>query len=362
MKNLHQRLFGSSRRFVSPAFLLAWCVLPAAAAQTTTTSRASSSVGATDSNPPASNDHEVAQAQSAFAAARDRMNEGAFEDALQLFRRAAAVKNTPGLRYHIAYCLEQMGLLLEAQYEYGKASELLVLIPAADVAALLPQAQARVHRALPRLNFLNFTEATSLILDGKRVDPSEPQLVDPGPHHLSLEEAGQSKIVDLSLSPGEARSVDVGMLMRRPAAPRQQPLVHTRSQSSTAFWIASGVAAAGLSVGVTSLVVRQNAISAVDSHGKDVDKESGASPDACRGEAAPQSCQELHDSLNVRNAATTAVYAGFTAAAAGIVTAVVVKLLWSDERVERRRQLGMVPAWDERGCMSGLRLSWRQNF
>jgi tetratricopeptide (TPR) repeat protein len=67
-----------------------------------------------------------------------------WHEAAEKFRQATTIKDTPGMRFHLARCEEEQGAFVEALVEYDRARELIDSgVRAADVEKLL--ADAREH-------------------------------------------------------------------------------------------------------------------------------------------------------------------------------------------------------------------------
>lgn len=96
---------------------------------------------------------EIALARDWYAQGRALQADGRWALASAKYRQALTIKDTPGLRYLLGYCEEQLERLVEARLEYDRAAELIALgAQAADVAALLPHALARLKRTTPTLS------------------------------------------------------------------------------------------------------------------------------------------------------------------------------------------------------------------
>src|SRR5689334_6670437 len=68
---------------------------------------------------------EISNAKHAFESALTAEAESRWADATQKLREAIAVKDTPGLRFHLAHCETEQGHLVAALTEYDRAQELL---------------------------------------------------------------------------------------------------------------------------------------------------------------------------------------------------------------------------------------------
>lgn len=109
---------------------------------------------------------------------------------------AIAIIETPGLRFHLAYCKEQQGRWVEALVDYKRAKELVASgVKAPDVAELLGPAIRRLETELPKLTLLmdEVPDGTELYLDGDERSPrliGRPIPVDPGGRRISVSAPG----------------------------------------------------------------------------------------------------------------------------------------------------------------------------
>jgi len=119
-----------------------------------------------------------------------------FDEALVVFREVLAVKATPQVRFHVAYCLHKLGKLVDAGRELDKARE--------DAQALGPAGAPLVDRAMqertdlyastPRISvkLADGSHPPSAIVDGAPVTlGDDPIAVDPGKHHVVIERPGK---------------------------------------------------------------------------------------------------------------------------------------------------------------------------
>jgi tetratricopeptide (TPR) repeat protein len=94
----------------------------------------------------------VEHARRLFTEARDLEQSSRWLQAAAKLDQALGIKETPGLRFHLAYCQEQSGQLVEAFANYQRAAALLADgREAPDVARLLEPAQRSVDQRLPRV-------------------------------------------------------------------------------------------------------------------------------------------------------------------------------------------------------------------
>src|SRR5882724_4575305 len=67
---------------------------------------------------------EIMLARRLFAEARAREEAKDWPTAASKLNEALAIKETAGLRFHLAYCEEQQGLLVEALVDYERSEDL----------------------------------------------------------------------------------------------------------------------------------------------------------------------------------------------------------------------------------------------
>src|SRR5450755_2391939 len=166
---------------------------------------------------------EISMARQAFESAVALEADQKWAEATVKLRVALAIKDTPGLRFHLAHCEEQQGFLVEAALDYDRASELLRQgAKAPDVQKLLAPASAELARRIPRVIVEIPNDAPSPVaeLDGKAYAPSElalGQALDPGSHLLKVSASGRVPFESsFSLKEGDQISI-VAHLPSRPA-------------------------------------------------------------------------------------------------------------------------------------------------
>ena len=141
---------------------------------------------------------ELATARQAFESAVALEAEQKWLEATAKLRQAVAIKDTPGLRFHLAHSEERQGQLLEAALDYDRASALIAQgAKAPDVQKLLAPASVELKRRIPHLVLAIPSEVSSPVaeVDGKAWPPSELALgvaLNPGPHQLKVSARGYS--------------------------------------------------------------------------------------------------------------------------------------------------------------------------
>jgi hypothetical protein len=103
------------------------------------------------------NAESLAEAKRLFIEATKDENNNEWAVALEKLMRIVPIKETAGIRYHIAYCKERLGRLLEAQADYRKAAQLSQADPEnrsnRDVARLVTDKLASIGEKIPQMNF-----------------------------------------------------------------------------------------------------------------------------------------------------------------------------------------------------------------
>jgi hypothetical protein len=204
----------------SQVFRLFWVVLPAALGSALWASHAQAA------NEPSAS--ELSVARRLFEEGRAAEEAGRWREAADKLLRATAIKDTPGMRFHIARCEEEQGRYVEALVEYDRARELLDSgAKAPDVEKLLPEARERVRAkvGLLTLRLLDGVQNVSVELDGKALSAAvlgSPLPVNPGKHRLTAVAVGRAPFVtELEMGIGEVRQLPIELPVANtaPAAP-----------------------------------------------------------------------------------------------------------------------------------------------
>lgn len=288
---------------------------------------------------------ELSEARALFADATTLEGNGDYAAAARKLERAIGIKETPGLRYHLAHCEEQLGSLVAAIADYERASELIRAgAVAPDVEPLLPLASRRLDSRVARLEIVVPAELpSSAELDGVALPPSSlgaAVKVDPGPHRLLVRSPGQPDFVaDLTLMTGERRTLKVFFAKSPPPAPAPvAPVPPPRSPESGGFGgrevVLLGEGAltlTGLGLGVGFLVARGNAADRV-AHAQSAVDQQAPGPSGCGGVPAPAACAELDRALDDHERASTLATASFVGAGVAAGALVLTWALWPSPR------------------------------
>lgn len=304
---------------------------------------------------------DLSSAKQAFEGAVSLEGERHWAEAALKLRQAIAIKDTPGLRFHLAHCELEQGHLVEASLEYDRASELLRQgAKAPDVQKLLAPAREALARRIPRLTleFAPDLRAPSVSLDGKAYPPSELALglpLNPGRHLLRVSASGRRPFEQvLILSEGEPVTVRPQLAVAAPpvtpaaaasplslppsrATPAAAPEASHSSQSSssTKLYLLIGESAltlAGLSVGIGAQLAASAANDRVATAQRRLDDLAGNDGSACNRIELSGACRDLHAAISDHDNAITLSKVGFIGAGAGAVALVTTWLAYPDAK------------------------------
>ncbi len=289
---------------------------------------------------------EISSARQAFETAVSLESAQQWAEATLKLREALAVKDTPGLRFHLAHCETEQGLLVEAALDYDRASELIAKgAKAPDVQKLLAPASAALKARVPRvtLELPSDVLAPVATIDGKVFSPSELVLgipLNPGQHEVSVSASGRIGFRrSLELKEGEQPELRAE-LPRAPshvAAPAAPPSVQAppmtgssyaapigadSQHSSTKLYLMLGesvLTVAGLAVGIGYKVAEASASDRVSSAQGRIDQATQGDVAAC---GAPDltvagACSDLHTAIDDHDRAVIWSSVGFVSAGVG---------------------------------------------
>lgn len=257
---------------------------------------------------------------------------------------AVAIVETPGLRFHLAYCKEQQKRWVEALVDYRRAEEMMKQgIAAKDVATLLPEAMARLEAELPRLTLelSPVPERTSLRIDGNALSPQlfgKPLPLDPGNRRVEVEAPGYEPFSsELSLLPRERRSLDVVLIATDPPKPRaatkkapsKEAAPNDEPWLSTKGWVMlseATVTAVALGVGIA-----YSAEAAQREEDRRILVQQIEDTTACAGSSPDDRCPLLTQAIRGHEDATTYATVAYVTSAVGAAALLGTWLLWPEE-------------------------------
>jgi hypothetical protein len=302
---------------------------------------------------------ELVLARRLFAEASALEERGNWAAARVKLREALAIKETPGLRYHLAHCEEQSGQLVAASLEYARASELIRAgAQAPDVAQLLALADQRLVTQIPKLSLdvPADVQGVTVEIDGHPISSAvlaNPIPLDPGTHRVVARAPNRGDFnerVDLTL--GQTHTLVLVFPQRGPApapvarvTPASRALSTEPERSSVAprtiLLIGEGaLAAAGLGVGIGFTVARENAAERVERWQGELDARSNGSDTTCQAGATSPACTELRSALDEHRRSTMLMTAGYIGAGVGLTAGVLTWLFWPKSSARVSATLG----------------------
>jgi hypothetical protein len=310
---------------------------------------------------------ELSVARKLFQEASELESRDDFEGARKKLRAALEIKDTPGLRFHLGYCAEQLGEFVTALLEYDRALDLVRGGQSApDVERQIQPARERVQAKIARLS-LFLPPGVSLAkvwLDGNQVAPQvlgRPAPFDPGRHRIRVEALGYEPFeLEITLAPGQSQRVDLPLkkksvsaapVVTAPAskpAPAPAPVAPAPERDGgggigvreIVLISEATVALAGLGVGVGFLLSKGSAETRVEGAQTELDLLAGEDDTACSNDPAPTACADLRDAIDDYDKAGTLSTVGFVAGGVGVAAAVVTFLAWPAPSGERAFVVG----------------------
>lgn len=252
-----------------------------------------------------------------FAEGKENMERGDWDGAVDRFVAAARIKDTPGLRYHVAVCEERAGRLLRARAQYEAVQRLLAIRPAPDVEDLLGPALESLDQKIPRLRIILSAAAQPelVAVDGVALpDWSEAVAIplDPGEHHVRVDVPGHvSFSTRLTLEEGEHRTLPVELEESPRFTVAREEDTSGRRWRTPLLVAGAALGATGLGIGVWGWFDRNAARDELDWAQAGLARVA-VSPDAC-GDASGglrRVCEDRDRALRRRDRATTAIAGG----------------------------------------------------
>lgn len=283
----------------------------------------------------------LATARRLFAEGKEKMDRGEWDGAVERFLAATRIKDTPGLRYHIAVCEERAGRLLQARTQYEAARRLLEIRPAPDVDELLGPALRRLEQKIPRLRIvLSASAAPELVaVDGVELpDWSEGDAMplDPGEHEVRVQVPGYLLFsTRITLAEGQHRTLPVVPEEVRRAAASGAPEASPASWRTPLLVTGAALGATGLGLGVWGLFDRDAALQELEWAQAGITR-LGDSPEACVDASGGlrAACDDRRKAMQRRDRATSVAVGGFVAFGVGAAITAASVFLFPESPVE----------------------------
>ncbi|HVW25443.1 MAG TPA: hypothetical protein VHC69_08730 [Polyangiaceae bacterium] len=306
---------------------------------------------------------DIASARRLFSEATELRRAGQWSDAAAKLREAIAIKETPGLRFHLAHCEEQTGHLLEARDDYDRADELIRSgVSAPDVAALLEPARVALRERIPTLvvRAPKDARAVGLTIDGEMIATEQlgsPIQLDPGDHTIIVTAASRDPFrLELTLAEGEDRVVEAELAEHRATPPAPAPvLAHATNRRGTpqsaekhgfgareAILLGEGVVmAAGIGLGVAFTLQANSKSDRIATLQGDLPPGDGS----CRSAMGTQvkECNELSQASIDRNDDRIFAITGFVIAGVGAASLVTTWFAWPSAREKDSAHVQIIP-------------------
>ncbi|APR80136.1 Hypothetical protein A7982_05483 [Minicystis rosea] len=210
---------------------------------------------------------DLSLARERFTTARKLEDAGRWAEALTLLQRVAEVKMTPQVRFHIALCMENVGLWTQALDGYAlAASEAGASAP--EVVKEANEHQRKLEASVPTItmHIEGAAHGDHVTIDRRRVSADErtPIRVDPGAHTAEVRRDGSVVAREIFvLEPkGGTRRIDVRVGSVAPGV--EAPLEGTATSGSAqriAGWSVLGVGAASAVAAGVFIGLRAGALS-----------------------------------------------------------------------------------------------------
>ncbi|MCA9628756.1 MAG: hypothetical protein KC766_13855 [Myxococcales bacterium] len=299
---------------------------------------------------------EVAMARKHFKAARQLEDAKNWEGASAELRAALAIKETPGLRYHLAYSQEQLGHYAAALRNYQRAKQLLDEgQQAADVSQFLGPAIERVQALVGELVIVVPDSASyQVFLDGNEVEPGRGIVVDPGLHkvravrdgreqrHEVVVKAQATQRLELEAQPEE--KPEIAPSAQAPSAPPAEAAPASAEAGSLKLPVLLGegvITLAGLGLGIGFTLQANKAGDEADEALADINAKDPERQCSSTQASVQSSCAQLADFRNQEFDARDIATVGFVTAGVGAVALIATWLLWPEQHdTARARPLG----------------------
>jgi tetratricopeptide (TPR) repeat protein len=305
---------------------------------------------------------EVAVARKLYRDAVALEEAGKWAEAEAKLREAIAIKETPGLRFHLAVTQEKQGKLVEALVDYDRADEMVQRgTSAPDVVQLLGPARDALRARVPTLAVHAPAGARELglTIDGKTFPAAligKPIPLNPGTYTVRLQAAGfRPYETEITLAESEQRSLPVKLEPSdsEPAAGAATDPATTLDSgpaaegASARTLVLVGEAAftlAALAAGIGFTFYKADRQDQVDKAQSYIDADTGScTTNPPTTSEARSACEAIGGLVEERDDAAMFATIGFVAAGVGAVATIATYLLWKPQRREPAARIGIAP-------------------
>ncbi len=207
---------------------------------------------------PGVSDEDRKRAISLYKEGQSFQDAGKWEEALAKFEDVAKIVMTPGTRFNIALCKENLGRFLEALDDYSAAERDAKAEKRGDTEKKAHDAGEALKARIPKLvlKVPAALDGLTITVDGKPIDPQNPELaVDPGKHKI---EASADKRVPFSTEVNVAEKESKEVSVRLPEqpkdeTPKEEPKEEPKAKEEPSRKIPTTAIIAG-GVGVVALI------------------------------------------------------------------------------------------------------------
>jgi hypothetical protein len=286
---------------------------------------------------------EIAAARRLFTEARAAEDVEDWATAASKIKEAISIKETPGLRFHLAYCEEHVGMLVEALVDYERAEEA-ARSKNDEVEQKVGPRKEALRKRIPTVTVLLPPDVsdTAMTIDGRPVAAAlmgKPVPQNPGRHQIVVSAPGRTPYsADLTLAEADSVVVTVSL----PAALATSEVLQTASPAATgpgpgASWsprtyvLASeaAVTIAALGVGVGFMLSASAAEDRRDEYRNQLAPSTPGYPDPCWGSGnLPAACADLAQAASQAKDHRFVSKIGFVGAGIGAAAFAATWLLW----------------------------------
>lgn len=174
---------------------------------------------------------ELKAARKLFEQAQEHEAARRWLDALGLLERILLVKETAGVRFHVAVCREHLGQLVEAEADYRRAAELATQMKSREGDAIVAQASDALVALKPRIPLLTLKlpelPGLQISLDDTPLPAERAQRPiprNPGPVQLRASAPGHKDFtLSLALPEGTQQRADIALQPLQPPPDASAP-------------------------------------------------------------------------------------------------------------------------------------------